>query len=147
MKVVKYQDDLEMGRRSRKSHMSISEQVAYYRKKLLSKVTCKSVSYAGLDLKGLFSWCHLWVEQMSSKQDLWWLSHYSFGQISNCGLCVLRRRAWMVLIHLILVRDANATGPGHQLHLCSPDRCLQSVQRKIKGKFLNFFSLPLALIC
>lgn len=37
MKVVKYQDDLEMGRRSRKSHMSISEQVAYYRKKLLSK--------------------------------------------------------------------------------------------------------------
>lgn len=38
MKVVKYQDDLETGRRSRKSHMTISEQVAHYRKKLLNKV-------------------------------------------------------------------------------------------------------------
>lgn len=37
LKVVKYQDDLESGRRSRKSHMSISEQIAHYRKKLLSK--------------------------------------------------------------------------------------------------------------
>ncbi|KAK7090443.1 U2 snRNP-associated SURP motif-containing protein-like [Littorina saxatilis] len=37
MKVVKYQDDLETGRRSRKSHMTITEQVAHYRKKLLSK--------------------------------------------------------------------------------------------------------------
>ncbi|KAK7467769.1 hypothetical protein BaRGS_00037006 [Batillaria attramentaria] len=37
MKVVKYQDDLEMGRRSRKSQMSLSEQVEHYRKKLLSK--------------------------------------------------------------------------------------------------------------
>ena len=38
MKVVKYQDDLETGRRSRKSHMTISEQVEHYRKKLLNKV-------------------------------------------------------------------------------------------------------------
>lgn len=37
LKVVKYQDDLESGRRSRKSHMSISEQIAHYRKKLLNK--------------------------------------------------------------------------------------------------------------
>ncbi|XP_076454381.1 U2 snRNP-associated SURP motif-containing protein-like [Babylonia areolata] len=37
MKVVKYQDDIETGRRSRKSQMSIAEQVAHYRKKLLNK--------------------------------------------------------------------------------------------------------------
>ncbi|XP_067948081.1 U2 snRNP-associated SURP motif-containing protein-like [Watersipora subatra] len=37
VKVVKYQDELEAGRRSRKSHMSISEQVKAYRQKLLQK--------------------------------------------------------------------------------------------------------------
>lgn len=37
LKVIKYQDDVESGRRSRKSHMSVSEQVAHYRRKLLSK--------------------------------------------------------------------------------------------------------------
>nr|KAG5688010.1 hypothetical protein BaRGS_022951 [Batillaria attramentaria] len=44
MKVVKYQDDLEMGRRSRKSQMSLSEQVEHYRKKLLSKDKVKVTS-------------------------------------------------------------------------------------------------------
>jgi len=38
MKVVKYQDDLEAGRRSRKSHMTVSDQIAHYRKKLLNKM-------------------------------------------------------------------------------------------------------------
>ncbi|KAF6030959.1 U2SURP [Bugula neritina] len=37
VKVVKYQDELEAGRRSRKSHMTISDQVEAYRKKLLQK--------------------------------------------------------------------------------------------------------------
>ncbi|XP_033119834.1 U2 snRNP-associated SURP motif-containing protein-like [Anneissia japonica] len=37
MKVMKFQDDVEGGRRSRKSGMSISEQVQKYRKKLLQK--------------------------------------------------------------------------------------------------------------
>lgn len=38
MKVVKYQDELEAGRRSRKSQMTLSEQVEAYRQKLLHKV-------------------------------------------------------------------------------------------------------------
>ncbi|KAL8618876.1 hypothetical protein ACOMHN_000883 [Nucella lapillus] len=37
LKVVKYQDDIETGRRSRKSQLTIAEQVAHYRKKLLTK--------------------------------------------------------------------------------------------------------------
>ena len=39
VKVMKYQDELEAGKRSRKPNMSISDQVEYHRKKLLSKVS------------------------------------------------------------------------------------------------------------
>jgi len=38
VKVMKYQDELEAGRRSRKSEFSIAEQVEHYRRKLLRKV-------------------------------------------------------------------------------------------------------------
>ena len=38
LKVVKYQDELEMGKRSRKTHLSMQQQVEHYRKKLLQKV-------------------------------------------------------------------------------------------------------------
>lgn len=54
MKVVKYQDDLETGRRSRKSHMTISEQVAHYRKKLLNKVLALLAVHLSLDWFLLF---------------------------------------------------------------------------------------------
>ncbi|XP_048744647.2 U2 snRNP-associated SURP motif-containing protein-like isoform X2 [Ostrea edulis] len=37
LKVMKYQDEIESGKRSRKSHMSIANQVEHYRKKLLQK--------------------------------------------------------------------------------------------------------------
>ncbi|KAJ8309756.1 hypothetical protein KUTeg_011621 [Tegillarca granosa] len=37
MKVVKYQDELEAGKRSRKMHLSLHEQVQHYRRKLLMK--------------------------------------------------------------------------------------------------------------
>lgn len=40
MKVIKYHDELEAGKRSRKPDMSITEQVEHYRKKLLNKVKC-----------------------------------------------------------------------------------------------------------
>lgn len=43
MKVVKYQDELEAGRRSRKPRMSISEQVEAYRQKILAKV-CSEIN-------------------------------------------------------------------------------------------------------
>lgn len=40
---MKYQDEIESGKRSRKSHMNISQQIEHYRKKLLQKVcTCTS---------------------------------------------------------------------------------------------------------
>ncbi|XP_069104944.1 U2 snRNP-associated SURP motif-containing protein-like isoform X3 [Argopecten irradians] len=39
VKVMKYQDELEAGKRSRKSHITISQQVEHYRKKLLQKET------------------------------------------------------------------------------------------------------------
>ena len=45
MKVVKYQDELEAGRRSRKPRMSISQQVEAYRQKLLNKVSYFAVCY------------------------------------------------------------------------------------------------------
>ena len=45
MKVVKYQDELEAGRRSRKPRMSISQQVEAYRQKLLNKVSYFTVCY------------------------------------------------------------------------------------------------------
>lgn len=35
---MKYQDELEMGKRSRKTHLSMQQQVEHYRKKLLQKV-------------------------------------------------------------------------------------------------------------
>lgn len=38
LKVMKYQDELESGKRSRKGSMKFSEQVEYYRQKLLKKV-------------------------------------------------------------------------------------------------------------
>jgi len=42
---MKYQDELEAGRRSRKSEFSIAEQVEHYRHKLLRKVvnTCDHI--------------------------------------------------------------------------------------------------------
>jgi len=42
VKVMKYQDELEAGRRSRKPEFSIAEQVEHHRRKLLRKVvnTC-----------------------------------------------------------------------------------------------------------
>ena len=45
MKVVKYQDELEAGRRSRKPRMSISQQVEAYRQKLLNRVSYFTVCY------------------------------------------------------------------------------------------------------
>ncbi|CAG5128807.1 unnamed protein product, partial [Candidula unifasciata] len=39
VKVVKYQDELEVGKRSRKSGMSMQEQVEYYRRKLHNKLS------------------------------------------------------------------------------------------------------------
>ncbi|XP_071165088.1 U2 snRNP-associated SURP motif-containing protein-like isoform X3 [Mytilus edulis] len=42
VKVMKYQDELEVGKRSRKSHMSLQQQVEHYRKKLLQKETVDS---------------------------------------------------------------------------------------------------------
>ena len=39
VKVMKYQDELEAGRRSRKPEFSIAEQVQQYRRKQLRKVT------------------------------------------------------------------------------------------------------------
>ncbi|XP_033760049.1 U2 snRNP-associated SURP motif-containing protein-like isoform X2 [Pecten maximus] len=39
VKVMKYQDELEAGKRSRKNHITISQQVEHYRKKLLQKET------------------------------------------------------------------------------------------------------------
>ena len=45
MKVVKYQDELEAGRRSRKPRMSISQQVEAYRQKLLNKVSYLNICY------------------------------------------------------------------------------------------------------
>ncbi|OWF40445.1 U2 snRNP-associated SURP motif-containing protein [Mizuhopecten yessoensis] len=39
VKVMKYQDELEAGKRSRKNHIPISQQVEHYRKKLLQKET------------------------------------------------------------------------------------------------------------
>ncbi|XP_064615652.1 U2 snRNP-associated SURP motif-containing protein-like isoform X2 [Liolophura sinensis] len=42
LKVVKYQDELENGKRSRKSGMTIAEQVQHYRRKLLQKESRKS---------------------------------------------------------------------------------------------------------
>ena len=42
LKVVKYQDELEMGKRSRKTHLSMQQQVEHYRKKLLQKETVDS---------------------------------------------------------------------------------------------------------
>lgn len=38
VKVIKYHDDLELGRRTRKEGMSLQDQVQYYRKKLIHKV-------------------------------------------------------------------------------------------------------------
>ena len=35
---MRYQDELEAGKRSRKSDMSLSQQVEYYRRKMLQKV-------------------------------------------------------------------------------------------------------------
>lgn len=43
---MKYQDELEAGKRSRKPGMSVSQQVEHHRKKLLAKVSLISkVSY------------------------------------------------------------------------------------------------------
>ena len=42
VKVMKYQDEVEAGKRSRKSDMTLQEQVEYYRKKLLNKVSKKT---------------------------------------------------------------------------------------------------------
>lgn len=39
LKVMRYQDELEAGRRSRKPEMSIVEQVDHYRRKQLRKVS------------------------------------------------------------------------------------------------------------
>ena len=41
---MKYQDEVEAGKRSRKSDMTMSEQLEYYRRKLLSKVK-KALQY------------------------------------------------------------------------------------------------------
>jgi U2-associated protein SR140 len=38
VKVMKYQDELEAGKRSRKPGMSMSQQIEHHRKKLLAKV-------------------------------------------------------------------------------------------------------------
>ncbi len=38
---MRYQDELEVGKRSRKPDMSMAEQVEYYRRKLLQKVKKK----------------------------------------------------------------------------------------------------------
>jgi len=43
VKVMKYQDELEAGRRSRKPEFSIAEQVEQYRRKQLRKVGITSV--------------------------------------------------------------------------------------------------------
>lgn len=40
VKVMKTQDELESGKRTRKSGMSIQQQVEHYRNKLLQKVGC-----------------------------------------------------------------------------------------------------------
>lgn len=52
LKVMKYQDEIESGKRSRKSHMNISQQVEHYRKKLLQKVSlsffCKHIILLGI---------------------------------------------------------------------------------------------------
>jgi len=40
---MKYQDELEAGRRSRKPEFSIAEQVEQYRRKQLRKVVCVCV--------------------------------------------------------------------------------------------------------
>ncbi|XP_071085782.1 U2 snRNP-associated SURP motif-containing protein-like [Haliotis cracherodii] len=42
VKVMKYQDELEAGRRSRKPNLTFAEQIAHYRKKLLQKETSES---------------------------------------------------------------------------------------------------------
>lgn len=42
---MKYQDELESGKRSRKGSMKFSEQVEYYRQKLLKKVTIYLYNY------------------------------------------------------------------------------------------------------
>ena len=39
LKVMKYQDELEAGKRSRKPDMSLGEQIEHYRRKLLQKVS------------------------------------------------------------------------------------------------------------
>lgn len=41
LKVMKYQDEVEAGKRSRKSDMTLAEQVEHYRRKLLAKVCFK----------------------------------------------------------------------------------------------------------
>lgn len=47
---MKYQDEVEAGKRSRKSELTMAEQLQYYRNKLLQKVNAKilhqNVSYA-----------------------------------------------------------------------------------------------------
>ncbi|KAK3095578.1 hypothetical protein FSP39_016278, partial [Pinctada imbricata] len=50
LKVMKYQDELEMGKRSRKSHLTMPQQVEHYRKKLLQK-EMNSDSPGGRDRK------------------------------------------------------------------------------------------------
>ena len=38
LKVMKYQDELEAGKRTRKPDMTLQQQLQYYRNKLLNKV-------------------------------------------------------------------------------------------------------------
>ena len=57
MKVVKYQDDVEAGRRSLKSGFSLSQQVAHYRKKLVKKVGSRDLCLFLLT-SAVFSLCH-----------------------------------------------------------------------------------------
>ena len=45
LKVVKYQDELEAGKRSRKEGMTLSQQLEHYRKKLLSKVSFHQIKH------------------------------------------------------------------------------------------------------
>ena len=55
VKVMKFQDELESGKRQRKSGMSIQQQVAHYRNKLLQKVGSACLFFYLVLLQQLFT--------------------------------------------------------------------------------------------
>ncbi len=60
---MKYQDELEAGKRSRKEGMTLAQQLEHYRKKLLAKVRVLFKKYSGGVISGLLApapWFVLW---------------------------------------------------------------------------------------